>query len=101
MLTLTNDLITSDVTPHTAERTETGWRVSFLPGEHWTRDQAAVAMELADTVCGPGGDYGWITGWASSWAARLGLSTGRLIDAAKRPPRELCGSRSVLVGGGR
>jgi hypothetical protein len=55
-VTILDDSMSSDRTPHTA-RLATGdrhsWEVSWLPGRHMDRNSAITAMMLAD-VTGPG-----------------------------------------------
>jgi len=80
-LTITDKIMRSDVTPHTAElrRFEAGdaWRVSWLPRRLMDRDAAITAITLADLVNADGGiglsdDPRWPE--VDALAAELGLT---------------------------
>lgn len=47
---ITDELMTSDETPHTARRMEDGWELSWLPGQLVDRNQATTGMVLAEAV---------------------------------------------------
>lgn len=73
-LTITDQIMRSAATPHTASHSEHGWQVTWLPGRTLSRNQAVTAMTIAQTV-GNGiepGDRLWPH--IESWAAELGLS---------------------------
>jgi hypothetical protein len=98
--TVTDKLIWSSCTPHTAALAGNGWTVTWLPGRVLTRSQAEAAMAIAEEVGTiPAGadpeaynDVVWdcINGWAS----RLGLS-GR--DAVARVSEPLDERRAIPV----
>ena len=46
--TVTDKLIGSTDTPHTAERSGSGWTVTWLPGRVLTPSQAEAAMNIAE-----------------------------------------------------
>jgi hypothetical protein len=83
MLTQTSDLITSDLTTHTAERDGPVWRLSFLPGRVWTRAQAEARMCVADVVSGPR-----VGAWEGHWVALWALTLGELVAAVRHPTHE-------------
>jgi hypothetical protein len=91
-LTILDDAITSDGTPHTARRA-TGhphhWQVSWLPGRHLTRDQAITAMTLAEVAvpaAARGGDRERLRPHIEGWAAELGLTADQAIPQITAPP---------------
>ena len=47
---ISGDHMTCNATGHTAQRGETGWQVSWLPGRSLTRNQAVTAMVLAEVA---------------------------------------------------
>jgi len=73
--TITLDRMSDTDSGHTAERVSTtGWRLSWLPTEIVTRDQAITGLMLAAAVA-----HGVVPGhprWphVKNWAAELGLS---------------------------
>ena len=97
-LTITDKMIRSASTPHTAElhHFEAGdaWRVSWLPSRLLTHSQAAAAMELADAVgkipadCDPSvyDDQFWSR--VDAWAAELGITGPDAVVRASEPPQE-------------
>ncbi len=52
-LTVTDKIMRSGQTPHTASPAGDGWEVSWRPGRVLTRNQAVTAMMLAQLVGGP------------------------------------------------
>lgn len=71
--------MTSDVTRHTATRTDDGWTVTWLPGRTLTRDEAVTAMTVAEMVierahilADPSSKLWW---FVDGWAAELGVTT--------------------------
>ncbi len=78
----TDDVITSDVTTHTATRCPDGWRVTWLGDRTVDYNLAVTAMMIADTIADPsefGGELGG-DAYVRSLAAELGLTT---IDAKR------------------
>jgi hypothetical protein len=84
-LTITDVLMSSDQTPHTAKRGQRGgivrdvWRVSWLSDRLLTRNEAITAMTLAEQV-----DRNGLWDYRSSanidaWAAELGLTGPQAI----------------------
>ena len=49
-LTITDRIVRSADTAHTARRGHDGWAVTWLPGGNLTRMQAVAAMEIAEAV---------------------------------------------------
>lgn len=89
MATITDSLMTSDQTPHTARRVGHArrpggperWRVSWLPGTLLTRSQATTAILLAElAVDGP---------LADTWAAQLGVTGAAALEWIQQPPHAL------------
>jgi hypothetical protein len=82
-LTITDRIMRSPATRHTAEPSGDGWAVSWLPGRTLTRSQAVTSMMLAQAVGRGVGDPSWPR--LDGWAADLGLSgpdvTGRVSEA--------------------
>ena len=74
-ITITLDRMSDTDSDHTAVRVSTtGWRLSWLPTEVVTRDQAITGLMLAAAVA-----HGVVPGhprWphVKNWAAELGLS---------------------------
>lgn len=89
-LTILDDNMSSDRTPHTA-RLVPGeghvWEVSWLPGRHLDRNSTITAMMLAD-VTGPGGMHAGHRLWphVEGWAAELGLTAPGALTAMSSPP---------------
>ena len=48
--TVTDKLICSTDTPHTAERSGSGWTVTWLPGRVLASSQAEAAMNIAEEL---------------------------------------------------
>jgi hypothetical protein len=70
--------MTSDITRHTATRTDDGWTVTWLPGRTLTRDEAITAMTVAEMVierahilADPSSKLWW---FVDGWAAELGVT---------------------------
>ncbi len=102
-LTITDKIMRSDVTPHTAELRHfdagDAWRVSWLPQRLMDRDAAITAMSLADLVSADGGiglsdDRRWPE--VDDLAAELGLSGPNAVARASEPP---AGSQPTDVSG--
>jgi hypothetical protein len=91
-LTINDDTMTSDQTPHTA-RLAPGcqyiWQVSWLPGEVLDRNSAITAMTLADTAA-KGDLHEGHRLWPhiEGWAAELGLTGTDAITRASEPPEK-------------
>ena len=92
-LTINDDTMTSDQTPHTA-RLAPGcqhlWQASWLPGEVLDRNSATTAMLLADTAA-KGDLHQGHRLWPhiQGWAAELGLTGPDAIAQVSQPPRDL------------
>jgi hypothetical protein len=92
-LTITDTTMTSEHTAHTARQTpgpQSGWEVSWLPGQTLDRNTAITAMTLADLA----GEQDLHEGhrlWPhiQSWAAELGMAAPDAIERATRPPRDI------------
>ncbi len=90
-LTITDELITSDGTAHTARPIPghpDAWQVTWLTSQIITRSGAVTAMVLAELTSRdlhPGHRY-----WPHirGWAAELGLTTALAVALASEPPRE-------------
>ena len=100
-LTITDDAMTSDRTPHTARPApgrRRAWQVSWLPGRRMDRNTAITAMILADTAASTGLHPGHRL-WAhiQGWAAELHLSAPDAITLASEPP-EKTGSQEPAHG---
>jgi len=89
-LTINDDTMTSDYSPHTARRAPGQpniWQVSWLPGRRLDRNTAITAMILTDVTSSgdirPGHRL-----WphAESWAAELGLTAPAALAATADPP---------------
>jgi hypothetical protein len=89
-LTILDDSISSDRTPHTA-RPAPGdghaWEVSWLPGRHMDRNSAITAIVLAD-VQGPGDMHAGHHHWPhiESWAAELALTAPEALTQIANLP---------------
>jgi hypothetical protein len=70
-LWITDDVMTSDVTAHTARPVAGGWELSWLPGLVLERNQAVSGMVLAETAAEGAGSPGPLL---RVLAAELGLS---------------------------
>lgn len=108
-LTITDAAMTSDTTRHTAELVKlpsplTGysWQVTWLPGQHLTRDQAITALTIAEAVAGidftpefnrsPIGRAMW--GHIDSWAEELGLPGSNAVAFASMSPEDIQDGRA-------
>jgi hypothetical protein len=86
-LLITENHMSSEHTPHTAEFTGEGWRLSWLPDRLLDRDQATTAMVIAETVARTElhpGDRMWF--FLTSWAAELDLAGPDAVTRASQPP---------------
>jgi hypothetical protein len=94
-LTITDDAMTSDHTPHTARPSpgrQHAWQVSWLPGRLMDRNSAITAMILADTAAATGLHPGHrLWPHIQSWAAELGLTAHDAITFASAPPEKATG----------
>jgi hypothetical protein len=89
MLNITNDLITSDRTPHTAKRLaghQHLFQVSWMPLYPVGRNAAVAAMTIADEV-GDGDQPADIT-LIDNLAAEIGMRGTRAIAQVMEPPDE-------------
>jgi hypothetical protein len=90
-LTITDDLITSDRTAHTA-RPMPGhpdtWQVTWLPGQMISRSGAVTAMVLADAACRDLHPGHRLWPHISGWAAELDLIAPVAVALASEQPRE-------------
>jgi hypothetical protein len=96
-LTISDTLISSDRTDHSAEpwpvpkseEPATLWRVSWLPDQYLDHNQAITAMILAEVVsvglepC----DRRWLN--VDGWAAELGLRVPVAVARISKPAQEL------------
>jgi hypothetical protein len=90
-LTITDDLITGESTPHTARPVPShphAWQVSWLPGRHLDRNSAITAMVLADLAARDPRPGHRIWPFVQSWAAELGLTAPGAIALAAQPPAQ-------------
>jgi hypothetical protein len=87
-LTITEDVMRSPETAHTAQHTGEGyWLVSWLPGRTFSQSQAVTAMMIAQAVgrgVGLSDDPQWPR--LDSWAAELGLTGPRAVVLASESP---------------
>ena len=90
-LTITDDLITSDGTAHTARPISghpDAWQVTWLPGQMISRNGAVTAMVLAEAASrGPRPGHR-IWPHVCNWAAELGLSGPAALALASAPQSE-------------
>jgi hypothetical protein len=89
-LTINDDHISGEHTPHTARRPpghEHAWEVSWLPGRLLDRNGAVTAMILAD-IAGLGTSYPGDRRWPhiEGWAAELGLTAPDALTRISQPP---------------
>jgi hypothetical protein len=85
--TITDQLMRSTDTAHTAKHTDAGWEVTWLPGRVLDRNQAVTAMTIASYVgrgVGLHDDPVWPH--IEGWAAELGLTGPRAVVLASEPP---------------
>jgi hypothetical protein len=99
-LTITGTNMVSDTTRHTAKLVKlpsplTGysWQVTWLPGQHLTRDQAITAMTIAEmlierahVLADPASKLWW---HVAAWAEELGLSRADAVALASVPPQDI------------
>jgi hypothetical protein len=92
-LTITDDAMTSDHTPHTARPApgrQQAWQVSWLPGRLMDRNTAITAMILADTAASTDLHSGHrLWPHVQSWAEQLGLTGPDALVRASGPPRQI------------
>ena len=100
--------MTSDTTRHKAELVKlpsplTGysWQVTWLPGQHLTRDQAVTAMTIAEMVverahilADPSSKLWW---HIDGWAAELGITGPHAVAEASLSPEDHAGMRAVVT----
>jgi hypothetical protein len=89
-LTILDDIISSDRTPHTARPASGGrnaWEVSWLPGRHMDRNSAITAIVLAD-LTGPRDMHAGHRHWlhVEGWAAELALTAPEALTQIANPP---------------
>ena len=89
-LTINDDTMTSDQSPHTARQApghRRGWEVTWLPGQILDRDTAITAMILAD-IAATGDIHPDHRLWPAvqSWSAEVGLTGPDAIERAAQPP---------------
>src|SRR5450432_1923001 len=91
-LTINDDTMTSDQSPHTARQAPAhrhGWEVTWLPGQVLDRDTAITAMILADIAAtGDIQDGHRLWPAVQSWSAEVGLTGPDAIAQASRPSRD-------------
>jgi hypothetical protein len=91
-LTITDHLMTSDHTAHTARRApghQHAWHVSWLPGQLMDRNTATTAMTLADLTADADLHPGHrLWPHIQGWAAELGLTAPDAITRASEPPEK-------------
>jgi hypothetical protein len=89
-LTILDDSMSSDHTPHIARRVpgrQHVWEVSWLPGQHLDRNSAITAMVLADLTSSDDIDVGHrLWPHIEGWAAELGLTAPDALAATATPP---------------
>ena len=89
-LNIQPDGITSDRTIHTALPATDArrlWEVSWLPSRLASRDNAIIAMALADLVGSGDMDAGhWIWPHVQGWAAELDLTGHEALTQIANPP---------------
>jgi hypothetical protein len=99
-LTISDTDMTSDQTRHTAKLVKlpsplTGysWQVTWLPGQHLTRDQAITALTIAEMVierahilADPESKLWW---HMDGWAEELRLSRADAVAMASMPPEDI------------
>jgi hypothetical protein len=92
VLTITDQVMTSPDTPHTAQALGDRWAVSWLPGRMLTKSQATTAMMMAEVVSQtPAGSYSESTRRRlDNWAAELGLTgPGAALSIIAGPPADI------------
>jgi hypothetical protein len=96
-LTITDRLICSDLTHHTAKLVgqgdEAGWRVSWLPHQPLTLSQAEAAVNIAEAFERTPSDRGlevWNDGFwprVERWATQLGMNASLAEAIINSMPR--------------
>lgn len=84
-LAITDDVMTSTATTHTATHTPHGWVLSFLPGRELIRDEASLGMRAAEELATGTGPIA-----ARTFAARHLMTVAeleRLVSAAPLPAK--------------
>ena len=95
-LTITDDLITSDRTAHTARPVPghpNAWQVTWLPGQTTSPSGAVTAMMLADAAARGLRPGHRIWPHISGWAAELGLTAPAAVALASAPPPDKAAGR--------
>ena len=90
-LTVTDDLIISDRTAHTAcpvPGHPDAWQVTWLPGQMISRNGAVTAMVLAEAASWEPRPGHRIWPHVCNWAAELGLSRPAALALASAPQSE-------------
>ena len=97
-LTILDDTMSSDRTPHTARLTPDDWRaweVSWLPGRRIDRNSAITAMALADVAASDDihAEHRW---WpvVSAWAEELELTAPEALTHLANAPLWVSTDRS-------
>ena len=99
-LTILDDIISSDLTGHTARLVPDDrrmWEVSWLPGRRLSRNSAITAMVLAD-ITGPGDMHTGHRLWAhvEGWAAELGMTAPDVLARTVGGPTQADIGNSAL-----
>jgi hypothetical protein len=86
-LTITDQIMRSADTRHTARPAGEGWEVTWLPGRTLTRSQAVSAMQIA-AKAGQGIDLSDDPVWPhiDGWARELDLTGPRAVVLASEIP---------------
>jgi hypothetical protein len=89
VLTITDKIMRSDQTAHTAAPSGDGWSVTWLPGRLMDRGSAVIAMTLADLASegdgiGLSDDPRWPE--VDALAAALGLGGRAAVVRVSEPP---------------
>lgn len=102
-LTISDTEMASDATRHTAKLVKlpqplTGysWQVTWLPGQHLSRNEAITAMTIAETVAAhefkpvgaDPGDVDPIWRHIDQWAAELGITGPHAVAEASLSPED-------------
>jgi hypothetical protein len=89
-VTILDDTMSSDRTPHTARRAaadQRSWEVSWLPGRPLDRNSAITAMALADLAASDDVHAGHrLFPNVESWAAELTLTAPQALTHIASPP---------------
>ena len=97
-VTILDDSMSSDRTPHTARLTPTDWRaweVSWLPGRRVDRNSAITAMALADLAASDDMHAGHrLWPHISAWAGELELTAPEALTRLADAPRWADAGRS-------